>query len=345
MMQPPYNVAVIGCGLIGTRRAREASQHSRSRLTLVTDVQPERRERIASEYACRAVESWKQVVEDRSIDVVIVSTPNGYSLEITRAALLAGKHVLVEKPPGRNLAEALQLADTARQSGNALKVGFNHRYHLALRRARKLFANGAIGDAINLHARYGHGGRKGYEKEWRCNPMLAGGGELLDQGVHVADLIQWFIGLPTEAFAFLQTAVWPIKPLEDNAFGLFRYPGGQIARLDTSWTQWKNVFSFEVFGTRGSLKVEGLGGSYGAERLIVAVRNEQGGTPTMMEERFDGPDLSWTAEWDEFLDAVSRREPYWGTVDEGVKAMRMIDALYRSAASGRIVSLTEPTQS
>src|SRR5438128_1507488 len=176
-------VAVIGCGIVGSRRAREASRHPCTRLVLVTDVNSERREHLAAAYGCRSTEDWKSAVDDCFVDVVIVSTPNGYTAEIATAALSSGKHVLVEKPPGRNLWEAKQLAEAAQKAGRILKVGFNHRYHPAIRRAHELLRNGTVGSVINIRARYGHGGRPGYEKEWRGDASLAGGGELMDQGV------------------------------------------------------------------------------------------------------------------------------------------------------------------
>lgn len=338
-MMTPLRVAVIGCGLIGKRRAREASQHSLTRLMVVADVSPERRTQLAGHYGCRSVEDWRQVIDDSSIDTVIVSTPNGYAAEIAMAALGAGKHVLVEKPPGRNLSEARWMAEAAHRAGRVLKIGFNHRYHPAISGAHRLLSDGVIGDVINMRARYGHGGRPGYEKEWRGDPALAGGGELTDQGVHIADLIHWFGGLPSEAFATLQTAVWPIHPLEDNAFGIFRYANGAVASLHTSWTQWKNLFSFEIFGQLGSLSVEGLGGSYGTERLITVIRNPQAGVPVTNEELFDGPDLSWQSEWADFVRVVFEGGVYWGTPADGVAAMVMTDALYRSARSGAVVPL------
>lgn len=333
-------VAVVGCGLIGSRRAKETSQHPHTQLALVVDINEVPRAELAARYGCKPVKDWKEAIENPSVDVVIVSTPNRYAAEIAVAALAAGKHVLVEKPPGRNFAEARQLAEAARKAGRVLKIGFNHRYHPAISRAHRLYSEGTIGPIINIRVCYGHGGRPGYEKEWRGDLALAGGGELTDQGVHVADLIQWFGGLPDNAFAWLQTAVWPIHPLEDNAFGLFRYAGGAIASLHTSWTQWKNLFSFELYGQHGSLSIEGLGGSYGPERLITAIRNPAGGVPAMNEEAFKGPDLSWQLEWDEFVEAVEKGRTYCGTPEEGVRAMAMIDALYRSAQSGTVVPVS-----
>ena len=132
-------------------------------------------------------------------------------------------------------------------------MGFNHRYHPAIFEAKQRFDRGEVGQLINIRCRYGHGGRPGYEREWRGNRELAGGGELTDQGVHVADLVHWFAGPPRTAYAVLQTAVWPLGDLEDNAFGIFCHNSGVVSAFHTSWSQWKNLFSFEVFGRAGVL--------------------------------------------------------------------------------------------
>jgi predicted dehydrogenase len=305
----------------------------------VVDANAETARVVADTYGCGFETSWENVAHSDDVDVVVAATPNAFLRDIAVASLNAGKHVLIEKPMGRNAAEAEAIADAAAASGRLLKIGFNHRYHPAVARARQLVGLGAIGDLINIRARYGHGGRAGYEREWRGNAELAGGGELTDQGVHVCDLINWFAGRPSEAFAYTQTAVWPIRPLEDNAFGLFRYDGGRVASFHTSWTQWKNMFSFEIFGTGGSLAIEGLGKSYGTERLIQTLRNAEGGVPDQSESTFDGPDDSWRLEWADFVAAILDGTPYLGTPEDGVTAMRMIDALYASVREHRPIAL------
>ena len=324
-------VAVIGCGLIGKRRAQEAYAHPQSELVMVADINLAVAEALASEYNCQALTDWREAIANPEVDTVAVATHNGMLAEIAIASLEAGKHVLIEKPMGRNLAEALKMAATASSAQRVLKIGFNHRYHPAIAKAYHLYQEGRIGEIINIRARYGHGGRPGYEKEWRGNPELAGGGELTDQGVHIADLIHWFAGLPTEAFAYLQTAVWPLQPLEDNGFGLFRFADGAVASFHTSWTQWKNLFSLEIYGQKGSLTIEGLGKTYGVERLTLAIRKPEGGAPEMEEMVFDQPDFSWQLEWEDFVNAIETGSPYLGTPEDGVAAMRMLNALYRSA--------------
>jgi predicted dehydrogenase len=188
-----------------------------------------------------------------------------------------------------------------------------------------------------VRCRYGHGGRAGYDREWRGNRSLAGGGELTDQGVHVVDLLHWFVGVPATAFAALQTAVWPLGDLEDNAFGMFEFSKGVVASFHTSWTQWKNLFSFEVFGRDGALIVEGLGRSYGTESLTLHRRRAEGGPPDTSRWTYEGDDESWALEWEDFVGAIRTGRPVLGGAGDGVVAMEMLDALYRGAAARAFV--------
>jgi predicted dehydrogenase len=336
---PPLRVAVIGAGLIGTRRAREASLHAGSRVVSIVDVNEDAARRLAKEFHVLAQTDWRTIVNSDEVDVIIAATPNAFLADIANAALNAKKHVLTEKPMGRNLEEAAAMYEVAAASQHLLKVGFNHRYHPAISAAHAIVARGEIGRLINMRAQYGHGGRVGYDKEWRGNPQLAGGGELTDQGVHIVDLFHWFAGAPSEAFAYTQTAFWPIAPLEDNAFGLFKFRDGSIASLHTSWTQWKNKFLLEAFGTDGAVVVDGLGGSYGVETLTIIRRDASGGLPRKEAITFEGEDPSWKLEWDDFVRAIKTSEPYLGTPSDGLMAMRMITALYTSASDGKIARL------
>jgi predicted dehydrogenase len=335
----PLRVAVVGGGLIGRRRAIEANAHPESACLAVIDTNADRAAEVAAVLGktTTAASDWRAVLP--GVDALVIATPNGLLEQIAVAALEAGKHVLVEKPMGRNLAEAERMRAAALRAGRVLKVGFNHRYHPAIAEARRRFEAGEIGTIINARARYGHGGRPGFENEWRGSREMAGGGELTDQGVHVADLLHWFLGLPESAYGLTQTAVWPLGDLEDNGFGMFRYAGGAVAIFHTSWTQWKNLFSLELFGTRGALVVEGLGRSYGAETLTAMRRKPEGGVPDMETRTFEGEDPSWRLEWADFMGAVRHRRPMLGTADDGVAAMRMLDALYRSAAAGTPMAL------
>jgi predicted dehydrogenase len=341
-MTGAIGVAVVGCGLIGRRRALSAAAHPGTRLVGVADVEADRARGVTAEAGGEVIADWRAAIERDDVDAVAVCTPNDLLAGIACAALARGKHVLIEKPMGRSYDEARQIAAAAAASARVFRVGFNHRYHPAIARARALAQNGFLGELLAVRARYGHGGRPGCEDEWRADPQRAGGGELMDQGVHVADLIHWFAGLPADAFCLTQTAFWRIEPLEDNAFGLFRWEDGRVAQLHVSMTQWKNLFSFEVIGRDGTLGIDGLGGSYGVERLTVVWRRPEGGVPEMHEEVFDGPDPSWAAEWNDFVCGIEAQGDGGahgrnGDAEAGLAAMRMIDALYRSAAEGCLV--------
>jgi predicted dehydrogenase len=330
-----FGVVVVGCGLIGKRRAEQAHLHARTHLVATADVNAEAARAAAELYGAESYGDWRDAIRRDDVDLVVVATPNGILAEIACAALEAGKHVLAEKPMGRNLQEAEAMKAAADRSRRRLKIGFNHRYHPALAEAHRRFGEGRIGRFIHARVRYGHGGRPGYEKEWRGSRELAGGGELTDQGVHVIDLLQWFVGaVPDEAFGYLQTAVWPLGDLEDNAFALLRWKDGGVASLHTAWTQWKNLFSFEIFGTNGSLVVDGLGKSYGVETLTMTIRRPEGGVPGQEVLSFDGPDESWALEWDDFVSGIAADRPFPGDAHEGVEVMRTLDAIYRAAAAG-----------
>ena len=339
MSQDKLRVGLVGAGWTGTQRAATIDSHPRSALAFVVDADLEAAQRLAEHHGVPSGTDWNRMLAEGELDIVVVATPNLHLAEITIAALQSGRHVLVEEPMGRNVTEAVAMAGAATSAERLLKVGFNHRYHPALTRAHAYFSEGVIGEVINIRARYGHGRRPNQVNPWREDREQAGGGQLTDHGMHVLDLIHWFAGEPSEVFAFLQTAVWPIKPLEDSAFALLRFESGAVASVHTAWTQWTEMFSFEVFGTQGSITVEGLGERYGQEKLTVARRRIDGAHPYIEKTTFDDEDISWAAEWAEFVSAVDDGGPYMGSPHDGVTVMNVLDALYRSAEAGQLIAL------
>lgn len=324
---------------MGRLRAAAAAAHAGTELAVVVDVDRDRAREAAERWSVEWCADWRPLAERANVEILAVCAPPAIGTQVALAGLASGKHVLLEKPMGRSLAEARELTQAARRARRVLKIGFNHRYHPGIRRACEACRAGEIGRLVNVRCRYGHGGRLGLEREWRANPELAGGGELIDQGVHAADLIYWLNGLPARATGFLQTAVWPVAPLEDNAFALFQYDDGAVASLHVSMTQWKNLFSLEITGERGAVVVEGLGGSYGVERLVRVRRRLEGGVPETDEQVFSDADDSWALEWCEFVQAVTDGAPYMGTPEDGVAVMRMVDAVYRAAAERQVVDV------
>lgn len=331
-------IGIVGCGLIGHRRALVAHQAG-DELCLVADLNQEAAAKTASIQQTEWTQDWQAVTGHPEIDAVVVATVNKSLLPITRAALQSGKHVLCEKPLGRNAWEAKEMVTAAQHADRVLKVGFNHRHHPALWRAHELAKSGKIGPLMSIRATYGHGGRPGYDQEWRGNADLAGGGELLDQGVHIIDLCRWFLGDFTQVSGMISTWFWQVAPLEDNGFALLCTAAGQIATIHTSWTQWKNLFRMEIFGRDGYLLINGLGGSYGPEQLTLGIRRPESGPPHEEVWEFPGPDISWQAEWQEFKSAIREGRLPVGNGHDGYQAARTIDAIYESARTRQVVSI------
>ena len=232
------------------------------------DVDAQATRRLAERYRCRACATLKELLE-YAPQVVIVATVHDRLAELAELALTAGAHVLVEKPAGLSTAQIDRLIECQRASGRLVKVGFNHRFHEGIARAAEEVHSGRHGELMHLRARYGHGGRPGYDREWRADPARSGGGELVDQGMHLLDLSHWLAGpLPLHS-ALLRTQFWD-TPVEDNAaliLGDATPRTGPWAMLHVSWTEWKNLFSLEIFCRDAKIQVDGLAGSYGPQRL------------------------------------------------------------------------------
>ncbi|HXE52183.1 MAG TPA: Gfo/Idh/MocA family oxidoreductase, partial [Tepidisphaeraceae bacterium] len=293
--------AIVGCGLIGNKRARALGDCP---LVAAVDSNLSRAKQLASQYSdCTATDDWRSTVARKDVDLLIVATTNDVLAPVSLAAVESGKHVLVEKPAARNAAELEPVLAAARKTGVVVKVGFNHRFHPSFLKAREIFDSGVLGPMMFIRARYGHGGRLGMEKEWRGSPQIAGGGEMLDQGVHLIDLSRWFLGDFSEVTGRVATFFWD-WPVEDNGFAMLRTPAGQIAWLHASCTEWKNLFSFEIYGKQGKLHIEGLGGSYGVERLSFYRMLPQMGPPETTIWEYPGEDTSWKAEFAHLRDCI-----------------------------------------
>jgi len=306
--------------------------------------------KFAEEFKCAYYTDYLKLLSEVESDLVVVSVVNRYAKQIVIDTLKSGKHVLAEKPLGRNASESAEmlaavpfprsqsLKVSKSPSPVLLKTGFNHRFHLGIRKAKELLDSGTIGKPFNIRAAYGHGGRPGMEKEWRASKDLCGGGELLDQGVHVIDLVRWFGGEIEELTGDIETKFWDME-VEDNAFVIAKTKKGVTASFHVSWTNWRNVFSFEIFGTEGYLKITGLGGSYGNESLEIGRRKKEGGRPDIEVIDFPPEDISWMEEWKEFKSAISENRQPIGNGHDGMKANQVIEAIYKSSREKKWVSL------
>jgi predicted dehydrogenase len=320
--------AIIGCGLIGRKRLGSLRPNQ---LAVGCDLDLSRAAAlVAMAGHGRATADVGNAVHDSAVEAVIVSTLNSSLAPIARQAIEAGKHVLVEKPAGISVAEIEGLLKLAREKRVCVRVGYNHRFHPALRKARGLVDGGAVGPLMFIRGRYGHGGRVGYDREWRADPKLSGGGELIDQGVHLIDLASWFLGEFTIVEGHAATYFWDM-PVDDNAFLDLRTATGETAWLHVSCSEWKNLFSLEIYGRDGKLQIDGLGGSYGVERLTFYKMLPQMGPPETTIWDYPNGDNSWALEMEAFREDIRQgRTPAPG-LKEARAALEVVEKIYQSS--------------
>ena len=322
-------VGIVGCGLIGRKRARALGE---GKLVACSDAVFDRAQALAAEHGAQAVADWREMVKRPEVQIVVVATTHDWLAPVTLAAVEAGKHVLVEKPAARRAGELEVVVQAASARGVLVRVGFTHRYHPALYKAHQMFVDGAVGPLMYLRARYGHGGRVGYDKEWRARPEVSGGGELIDQGMHLIDLARWFAGEFVQVDGLAGCWFWNM-PVDDNAFLLLRTAEKKVAFMHCSCSEWKNLFSFEVFGRDGKLEVQGLGGSYGVERLTHYRMLPEMGPPDTVSWDYPRGDDSWAAELAEFYqDVALGRQPAPGLAD-AMAALRVVERIYEVSPS------------
>lgn len=302
-----------------------------ARLRICADLHLVRAEQLSAAFpGCEATDDWRVAVSHRDVDAVIVATAHDSLSEIARFAIEAGKHVLIEKPAARHVNELGGLSSLAGEKGVRVRIGFNHRYHRAFRQARHIVDSGALGPLMFLRARYGHGGRPGYDKEWRADPKLSGGGELIDQGVHLIDLARWFLGDFIEVTGAAHTYYWDM-PVDDNSFMLLKTAQKQVAFLHASCTEWKNTFSWELYGRDGKLQIDGLGGSYGVERLAWYKMLPEMGPPETMIWEYPMADNSWAVEMQAFFEDIQHGRDSAPGLEDAIAVLTVVDKIYKES--------------
>lgn len=327
----PFGVGIVGCGLIGQKRAKSLGRDGE--LVACADLDETRAENLARTCNAKVYRDWRELVRSPMVDVVIVATLHDSLAEITRTAAEAGKHVLVEKPAARSAAELAPVMAAVDKHGVKVHVGFNHRYHRSLRKAKELLDFGALGELMFLRARYGHGARIGYDREWRADPALSGGGELIDQGPHLIDLTRWLLGEITEVQGFAHTYFWDM-PVDDNGFMLLKTAKKQAAFLHVSCTEWKNMFSMEIYGKLGKLDLSGLGGSYGVEKITWYRMLPQMGPPETTSWEYPMGDDSWAVEVAEFLVDIRLDRDCAAGLRDAHAALKVVETIYSGSGYG-----------
>jgi predicted dehydrogenase len=307
--------AIVGCGFIGQKRAAAISRLGHQVL-LAVDRSIDHASKLPEPFGARLATDFHAAVEAADIDAVVVATPHAELSTIAVASLDASKHVFVEKLGGRNLAEVSAVSEAAAVAGRVAKVGYNHRFHPVVLKAREIIDRGELGQLMFIRGRYGHGGRPGYETEWRFQRSISGGGELIDQGSHLIDLAHWFLGEFTGAQAVLRTFFWNAE-VEDNAFLTLSTSEGRIAWLHATWTEWKNLFSLEIYGREGKLAIS---------RMLPGM-----GPPETARWEYPFADRSWEAETAEFIAAIREGRRPIGDAAEAVSSMSVIERVYQGA--------------
>jgi len=322
-------VGIAGYGVVGKRRRHFIDRHPHLQTVAVCDRTFVDSGQLAD--GVRYHPHYRQLLTE-GLDLLFVCLPNYLAPEVTIAGLEKGLHVFCEKPPGRNLDDIVRVIRCERaHPQQALKYGFNHRYHDSVRDALAVVRSPALGRVINLRGVYGKSKIIGFDSDWRTRRHEAGGGILLDQGIHLVDMMRLFAGDFSEVHSYVSNSYWK-HDVEDNAYALMRTRDGVVAFLHSSATQWRHRFHLEIGLERGLLILSGiLSGtkSYGAETLTVAYASEDdAGDPREQITRYN-EDNSWADEIAEFVDTVLAGSPVVeGSSIEALKTMQLVYRIY-----------------
>ncbi len=326
-------VGVAGFGVVGRRRKECVDRHSTMRVTAVCD------RTFAAEGTLdggvRCFQDYRRLLKE-PLDVLIVCLTNDIAAEVSIAGLEAGMHVFCEKPPGRSVEDIVRVIEhERRRPGLKLMYGFNHRYHESVQEALRILRGGSLGRVINMRGMYGKSKLVTFSQpDWRTKRAVAGGGVLLDQGIHMVDLMRLFGGDFAEVHSFVSNGHWGYN-VEDNAYAIMRTADGVVAMLNSSATQWRHRFHLDINLEKGSLILGGiLSGtkSYGAETLTVVYADPDNdrGDPKELTTRYNH-DPSWDEEIAAFADAIRADAPVQsGTSDDALRTMQLVFKIYHA---------------
>ncbi|MEM6603039.1 MAG: Gfo/Idh/MocA family oxidoreductase [Pseudomonadota bacterium] len=322
---------IIGYGKMGIIRHNALKNIGAGTATKIYEVNP------VTEHQELCVDNYEDILNDSSIDAVIICTPNFLNKKLTIEALKKGKHVFCEKPPAFNATEMQDIIQVEKTSNKVLCYGFNHRHHGGSSKMSELIKTGNYGRILWMRGRYGKSVDEDYFKGWRSDPSLSGGGILLDQGIHMLDLFLQIGGQFDDVKAFVSNLYWNMPGIEDNVFAIMRNSQtGMCASLHSTMTQWRHLFSFEIFLEKGYMVLNGLktpSGTYGSEMLTVAKNRSQAPAATWEdEEKFEyDVDHSWEIEMKNFLKMInSKSTPLFKDSHEALKVMQLIDDIYNN---------------
>jgi len=326
-------VGLAGYGVVGKRRLECVKRHPEMEIVAVCD-------QVLSENTVvdgvHYYKDYNYLLKEEDLDILIVCVTNDIAAEVTVAGLESGLHVFCEKPPGRNVSDVAHVAEVSKKyPQQKLMYGFNHRYHDSIVEALRIIKSNILGDVINLRGVYGKSQLITFNQpDWRTKRDIAGGGVLLDQGIHMVDLMRLFAGEFIDVYSFIENSHWNYD-VEDNAYALMRTECGKVAMLNSSATQWRHRFHLDINLEKGSLILGGLlsgSKSYGAETLTVVSANPENdkGDPKEVTTRYN-TDPSWYAEIKEFADCIlNNRKITSGTAYDALQTMKLVYKIYHS---------------
>jgi len=325
-------VGIAGFGKIGQLRAEILLERDDVEIVGIYDVVKPTKNKAGIFF-----ESYDDLLNS-DLDAVFICAYNTVLADYTAKALNKGLHVFCEKPPAMKIEELGIVSKALKSSGKVLKYGFNHRYHYSVMEAKKIIDSGKMGKLLWLRGIYGKAGSIDYDKNWRNFQKYSGGGILIDQGIHMLDLIRYF---SCEKFnkinSYITTAYWNIK-VEDNAFVLMKSDNNVIASMHSSATQWKHKFLLEMCFEEGYLNLDGILSStrsYAPEKLIIGRREFEDITFAMGKPKesivYFENDHSWNLEVDEFINAVNGvgviKE---GTFHDAYETLSLVQRIYEN---------------
>ncbi len=322
-------VGIAGFGVVGRRRRAFVDQNPHLRTVAVSDIS------FGSDGVNDGVQffaDYRSLFEEE-LDVMVVCLPNHLAPLATIGALEKGLHVFCEKPPGRTVEDIRDVIEVERsRPGLKLKYGFNHRYHDSVIDAKRIIDSGQFGPIVNIRGVYGKSSIIPFASGWRAERQYAGGGILLDQGIHMLDMIRLFAGEFEEVKSFVSNSYWN-HDVEDNAFAIMRSRNGCVAMIHSTATQWQHRFRLEVTLRDALLELTGIlsgSKSYGEERLRVIPRTEGSSVGSFTETWTSYlDDHSWQREIDEFAELVVTGSPVRnGTSDDALKVMELVYRIY-----------------
>mgnify|MGYP006233776973 CR=1 FL=1 len=327
-----YKVGIAGYGVVGKRRHEALKKIHDFEVTSLSDISFKDEDNLLN---LNCYSDYKDLIKNEDLDILFISLPNNHAASATLLGLKKNLHVFCEKPPAKTLSELMPIKEHLEKTDLKLMYGFNHRFHSSVIHAKKIIDSDELGKIVNLKGIYGKSNMISFNQtDWRTDREKSGGGILLDQGIHMLDLMNYFVGGFNNIFSIIQNTFWNFD-VEDNAFVLMQNDDGIIGQLHSSATQWRHTFNLDITLKKGSLILGGLltsSKSYGEEtlKIIYADPDNDKGNPKEEIINFD-EDISWDMEIKRFTDAVRNSDKIKnGSIDQAIEIMDLIEKIYKA---------------